>query len=224
MIVSSTPAITDSASVRNYLIGALRLDLIGPRPEDHALQYERLPYAPSHWYLTGFLAPAQAPHAQRVQDAGEELDEPGEPSQGSDDAGAPERGSGKRLFLPSSIGLSVLVDASTKHLEVTLAWGDYAPEPESPQDVESQSDRLGTGDEATTPRAQDRPALWTRRPRVEKVSIDLDATSEGATPECEVPGSDGLKIVWMTRTTQVRVAGRNTNTQAVSLFGTCQRP
>ena len=108
MTVVSTAPVNDSASVRDYLIEALRLDLIGPRIGDAALQYERLPSAPSRWYLTGFLAPTGAPDAQRAQDAEEELDEPSEPTQGGDDASAPERGSGKRVFLPSSMGLSLL--------------------------------------------------------------------------------------------------------------------
>ena len=76
MTVVSTSTVNDSASVRDYLIEALQLDLIGPRSGDEALQYERLPSAPSRWYLTGFLAPTGAPDAQRAQDAEEELDEP----------------------------------------------------------------------------------------------------------------------------------------------------
>ena len=103
----------DSASVRYGLTGALRIDLIGPRPGDKALQRERLPQAPSRWYLTGFLAPAGASDAQRAQDAEEEIDAPAEPMQGSDDSSTPERGSGKRAFPPSSTGLSILVDAET---------------------------------------------------------------------------------------------------------------
>ena len=51
--------ITDSASVRDYLTHALRLDLIGPRPDDAELAYEMLPHAPSRWYLTGFLLPSE---------------------------------------------------------------------------------------------------------------------------------------------------------------------
>ena len=128
MTVVSTATVNDSASVRDYLIEALRLDLIGPRTGDEVLQYERLPSAPSRWYLTGFLAPTGAPDAQRAQDAEEELDEPSEPTQGGDDASAPERGSGKRVFLPSSMGLSLLADASATRLDIALSWGDYAPE------------------------------------------------------------------------------------------------
>ena len=94
----STPPIPDGAAARQYLTDALRLDLIGPRPTDGALQDERLPQAPSRWYLTGFLVPANAPPEQRAQDTDEEFDEPAEPPHGGDDSGTPDRGSSKRNF------------------------------------------------------------------------------------------------------------------------------
>ena len=124
--VSQVP---DSASVRDYLTSALRLDLIGPRPEDTALANERIDHAPSRWYLTGFLVPSGAPESQRAQDAEEEFDVPEESAHGSDDSSVPERGSGKRNFLPSSMGMSILVTEDTTRLDVSVSWGDYKPEP-----------------------------------------------------------------------------------------------
>ena len=55
-----------SAAVREALVGALRLDLIGPRA-GHALERERLPgwVRPSNWYLTEFLVSRGAPVGQR---------------------------------------------------------------------------------------------------------------------------------------------------------------
>ena len=41
----------DSVSVRRYLCNALRIDLVGPRPGNAALQHERLPQVPSRRYL-----------------------------------------------------------------------------------------------------------------------------------------------------------------------------
>ena len=128
---------TDSVSVRRYLCDALRIDLVGPRPEDAALQHERLPQAPSRWYLTGFLAPGDAPEEQLAQDDEEALDEPAEPLHGSDDAGTPDRGSHKRLFLPSSMGLSLLVDEETQRLDIAVSWGDYAPDTADASDAAS---------------------------------------------------------------------------------------
>ena len=53
----------DAALIRTTLVDALRLDLVGPDPDEplHAAHAtETLPTAPSTWYLTGFLVPFQA--------------------------------------------------------------------------------------------------------------------------------------------------------------------
>ncbi len=52
------------ADVRTRLTHALRLDLIGPEPDEPQAP-ELLPVAPSRWYLTGFLVPWNAPAAQK---------------------------------------------------------------------------------------------------------------------------------------------------------------
>ena len=217
----------DSADVRHSLIEALRLDLIGPRPQDSDLQHERLPQAPSRWYLTGFLAPSEAPDAQRAQDAEEELDAPAEAVQGGDDSRTPECGSGKRAFLPSSIGLSVLVDAETQRLAVALSWGDYTPDAEAAEDGDAApgggEDRDEDKDEDDkTPRQSFRP--WVRRPRAANVAIDL-STVEAETPAPRaVPDSDGLELVCLARKTRVRTAEGERDSRAVSLFIVNRRP
>ena len=56
-----------SADVRTRLTAALALDLIGPAPgSSHA--NERIDRPPSRWYLTGFLAPWNAPATQKKDD------------------------------------------------------------------------------------------------------------------------------------------------------------
>ena len=93
--------------VRTSLVEALRLDLIGPE-KDSPLEAERLPQAPSRWYLTGFLVPLEADEQQKLEEtSGEEIDELDDGT-GSDDATVPEPPSAKRAYLPSSIGLSCL--------------------------------------------------------------------------------------------------------------------
>ena len=66
-----------SLEVRERLVEALNLDLIGPGA-DHDLASERLPgwVRPSNWYLTGFLIPAGAPPEQSGDtDEDDDLDE-----------------------------------------------------------------------------------------------------------------------------------------------------
>ena len=60
--------------VREQLVDALRLDLVGPEPGSE-LEREMLPQPPSRWYLTGFLVPPEAGEEQRSEEtAGEEVD------------------------------------------------------------------------------------------------------------------------------------------------------
>ena len=212
---TATP-LPDSASVRDHLIEALRLDLIGPRPGDEALRTERLPQAPSRWYLTGFLAPTGAPDAQRAQDAEEELDEPSEPAQGGDDASTPERGAGKRVFLPSSMGLSVLADPAATRLEVALSWGDYAPEEEPADDAASESGE--SSDESAAGSARRRFAPWVRRPRAETVDIDLESIRVGTPVRFDVPASGGLEVVCLVQKTRIRGGKGSLDARAISVF------
>ncbi len=80
---------TTSAQVRSQLVDALRLDLVGPRPDEpsHArYRDEILPIAPSKWYLTGFLVPYEAPVEQRTDDdADDSLDQQSRVVEGDDD-------------------------------------------------------------------------------------------------------------------------------------------
>ena len=170
---------TDSVSVRRYLCDALRIDLVGPRPGDAALQHERLPQAPSRWYLAGFLAPGDAPEEQLAQDSEEALDEPAEPLHGGGDASTPDRGSHKRIFLPSSMGLSMLVDEETKRLAVAVSWGDYAPETADTPEIADTSDAAG-GPEATgAPEAADGPGNASGLQDVPAESVTPAAREDG---------------------------------------------
>src|SRR5450432_985417 len=96
-----------SSDVREDLVEALRLDLVGP-DNAHSFAHELLPESPRRWYLTGFLVPTSAPAEQRSDAQGdEELDSPAETS-GGDDNAPPDRDA-RKSFLPSSMGVSVLL-------------------------------------------------------------------------------------------------------------------
>src|SRR5712692_8485749 len=113
-----------SAEIRADLVRALKLDLIGPEPgSEH--ESEVLPYPPTRWYLTGFLVPYEAPESQRRDAVSDEEIDALTLTPGTDDDERPERASGRKVFLPSSLGISVLVPPPTKSLHVTASWGDY---------------------------------------------------------------------------------------------------
>ena len=213
----------DSAAVRNSILDALRLDLVGPRPGEpghDAYTAEVLPVAPSKWYLTGFLVPYEAPAEQRSDDDSDEgLDEVDRPVEGDDD-NAPEATSARKAFFPSSMGLSVLVARETSELEVRIAWADYAP-------MADEADAGADGDEdpegEDTEDDSDRRSgfrSWRRLPRVSEVIVPLQ---EGAPTHIPVPGAEGLHVI-----SSVRPVGDTdlvaADTRSVSVFLVNQRP
>ena len=127
----------NARDVRDHLVEALKLDLVGPRA-GHALAEERLPgwVRPSNWYLTGFLIPSGTPPETRA-DADEDDDMGGEipASAGLAEESNEERKAAKKAFFPASMGVSFLVPQETRALTVTVwlgrlrADGDRGPKP-----------------------------------------------------------------------------------------------
>ncbi|CAB4344619.1 unannotated protein [freshwater metagenome] len=120
---------TNSLDVRNSLVEALRLDLVGP-DKGHLLADERLPgwVRPSNWYLTGFIIPSGTPLEKRGDD--DEDDDGGEvpPPGGLPEESNEDRKAAKKAFFPSSLGLSFLIAQGVQSLSVTVRWGDYTHE------------------------------------------------------------------------------------------------
>lgn len=222
-------ALSDSTGVRKFLVDALRLDLIGPRRQDEALRHERLPQAPSRWYLTGFLVPTNAPDKQRGQDSDEELDEPAEDIHGSDDTDTPDRGSGKRVFLPSSMGLSILVNKEASRLDIEVSWGDYTCEPLEERSKagheEQQASAVGEGAGAANGDVSWRRFQpWVRTPHAETVTIDLQALEFGVPRSFDLPRSGGLEVVCLVRPTKVQTLDDLLDARAISIFVVNRRP
>ena len=166
---SSSPA--DSKEVRDRLVRALRLDLIGPGA-GHDLAAERLPeyVRPSNWYLTGFLIPTGTPVAGSA-DADEDDDVEVVPERvGLEEESTEERKSAKKAYFPSSIGLSFLVRGETPTVDVTLRWGDY--------------ERREVGGADGKPMK-----VWQRTPGEQTVPVTLTESAQ-----YDVPDSGGLKL------------------------------
>jgi hypothetical protein len=133
---------TKCIDVRTGLVETLRRDLIGPGPDDTDLRDERLKENPSRWYLAGYLAPAPDGTGEEA----EETEDEGDPLVGEDEGADPETGraraaddplpdepSATKVRAPSSCGLTVLIDASVREIEVALTWGDYVTIPGGPR-------------------------------------------------------------------------------------------
>ena len=189
-----------SLEVRERLVEALRLDLVGPYP-GHALAEERLPgwMRPSSWYLTGFLIPTGTPPEKRA-DADENEDFELVPeSAGLAEESNEERKAAKKAYFPSSMGLSFLVPKDAHALTVTVLWGDYEL-----VEIEGSEGKV--------------VSVWQRRPREERLTVAL-AGDESPRVQ-DVPGSRGLQLQVAERTIETDELGERfpSGTRSVSVF------
>ncbi len=206
-----------SAEVRDRLVEALRLDLIGPGPEDEARAFEEIEGAPSRWYLTGFLVPeaGQEPEALAAE---EDLDA-GAEDPAADDAAPEERQVARVRLLPSSIGLSCLVAAGTERVRVRLFWGTYRPVPEEEEAAEAaRGVEVVTveeaGEEAPGPDRPPPPPRWRREPFACEDELVL-AGGEG-----RLEPAPGVELRWLFRP----APGEGAQPLLLSLFLTNRRP
>ncbi len=164
----------DSRAVRERLVEALQLDLVGPWA-GHELDAEQLPgrERPSNWYVAGFLIPTGTP-PERSGDADEDDDLDAVPeSAGLAEESNDERKAARKAFFPSSIGLSFLVPAACRELAVTVRWGDYAP---------AEIEEAGGG---KTP-------VWRRTAHEAALSVPLGGDAGPVVRD--VPDSGGLQL------------------------------
>ncbi|HEV2761770.1 MAG TPA: hypothetical protein VGV38_02155, partial [Pyrinomonadaceae bacterium] len=224
-------SVTTSESIRRELVEALRLDLVGPT-NDHVFARELLRESPTRWYLTGFLVPSGAPADQRTDaTATEEIDAAGE-GDATDDASTPDRAAARRTFLPSSMGLSVLVGPDVSTLQAIVSWGDYVSEGGAEEEsaeaetgtdqteaVSRENEQGSSGPDGAAPVAK-RARGYRRVLREETVSISLPPDPLKPTT-IEVPRSDGLVLVVTTRAVSATAIGSSRlpdGTRSVSVF------
>jgi len=185
--------------VRERLVEALELDLVGPWP-GHALADEMLPgwVRPSNWYLTGFLIPTDASAEQSADlDSDDELDEVPE-KDGLAEEGSEERGSAKKGFFPSSMGISALVASDARSLSVTVLWGEYTPDEHQAEGEKDEGDGGEGGGDGQGKGDGRRTSVWLRTPRKQVLDVRLDPNSSGPVT-IPVPESDGLEVYLLER-------------------------
>lgn len=191
---------TNSFEVRERLVEALRLDLVGPGA-GHSFANEQLPgwVRPSNWYLTGFLIPSGTPpEASADADESEDVEVVPETA-GLAEESNEERKAAKKGFFPSSMGLSFLVPKDANGFTVIVRWGDYTPEEFEGDDGKPVS-------------------VWQRRPREQGVVVKLAGTGEPVIHN--IPDSGGLQLhIMERRITADELAPRlPTDTRSVSVF------
>ena len=185
-----------SEDVRDAIVEALQLDLVGPT-NDHPFANELLPESPRRWYLTGYLVPTSLPTEGKQADEGEEddVDSPAAPVS-ADDGGDADKVVTRKGVLPSSLGLSVLVAPDVDSLVATVEWGDYVYEGPEGTEAGDGSASEGDGAIAALSRAVRGPQGYRRLPKSAQVTIPL----ANASPRLPLAGSDGLEILATVRT------------------------
>lgn len=169
----------NSNEVREEMVGALRLDIIGPTNADEHKD-EVLSFAPSKMYLAGFLAPKGASVEARSDDTGgDELEQLDSQIRNEGDDKAPEKSAKKKNFFPSSIGISCIVSEETKSLSVKVEWGEYHIL------SQEEAEKIDVGFE------QGRN-YWRRTPLVETATVDL---TKPIPDRIAVPNTLGLFLV-----------------------------
>jgi hypothetical protein len=197
---------TKSVEVREQLVRALRLDLVGPGVDDD-LAEEVLPgwVRPSNWYLTGFLVPSGAPEQQAADadeedDLGETPENAGLAEENSEDGKAAKKG-----YFPSSLGLSFLVSSEVRSVSVSVMWGDYVHEEVAGEDEKARQ-------------------LWRREPREQTVDLELTGSCDPCSKD--VPDSAGLQLQVLDRPVAGDGLGDRlpAGTRSVSVFLVNLRP
>ena len=119
------------------------------------------------------------------------------------------------------MGLSILVDAETRRIDVAVSWGDYAPDDDGAPDTAPQAgepDAAPERDDASGDRRSRRLAPWVRRPGAGAVAIDVEALPAGRSTPFRLPGGGGLAVVCLVRPTRVRTLEGFREARAISLF------
>jgi hypothetical protein len=169
------PVPANSLEVRERLVEALKLDLVGPWGAGHPFAEEKLRgwERPSKWYLTGFLIPSGTPPEESGDaDEDDEMEEVPK-SEGSAEESTEDRKAAKKGYFPSSMGLSFLVSRETSEIVAWVRWGDYT------------RGEIGGEDDKPLP-------IWQRRPREETIVVALAGAADPV--PYDVPGSDGLQL------------------------------
>ncbi|MEA2495914.1 MAG: hypothetical protein QOJ29_3825 [Thermoleophilaceae bacterium] len=173
----------DGHTVRERLVNALRLDLLGPETPDEVLNQ-----SPNTRYLVGMLAPSGTP-LDPVEDETFEASESDEPTDGQ----APMAAS----LDPSSIGISFAIEVGARPVRVDMRWGEYE-KVETHEELDAEESPAVERNDATA----DGAGKQTRR------SVDWPRTQHEASHELPVAATVGLQRIELAPGLELQWLGR----------------
>ncbi|HFD17067.1 MAG TPA: helicase [Rhodospirillales bacterium] len=186
MTIASSGSVS-AAEIRERLVEALRLDLVGPGPDDRVHHEELIPRPPSRWYLTGWLESIQVPTEKEVAEeirarreelaSDEDLDSAVE-NPAADDSEPVERVARRGGLFPSAIGLTCLLAPEAETVRVLLDWGEYEE-----VEVSAENGEIGDGSQ-DEPGQDDRETRYWRRHHFHE-EIEVSAREDRTYPVAE---------------------------------------
>jgi hypothetical protein len=153
-----------------------------------------------------------------------DLEEPAEEGAGgaAGDDVQPDAPSSKRRFLPSSIGLTVLLPPDVREIEARVCWGDYRTEPPLSEDL-FLPDEGEAVDEDGKRKKQERPFVdWVREPREQTVRLVVPdgRGNPVVVPESAAPqrAGGGLTLESLARLFDFPTPDGNKQVRALTVF------
>lgn len=217
--VISTSIAPAKRIVRDQMVDALRRELMGPwHPEDPTDPSEEFPTAR---YIVGRLAPQDSEIDTAENDSLPTGD--GDDGETGEASFEPPQVLG---FMPSSMGLSFVLDDTCDEIDVHIAWGQYYRAEEAPERNE-----VGDGydeDETEWNSSQRSKFIWRREPR-QGVVRNLIVGNKGPLPEVKLHPKHapaGIKVEGLAEE-EVCIQGvvyEIHGQRAISLFLVNQRP
>lgn len=163
--------------VRDQMVDALRRELMGPwHPEDETDPSEEYPTAR---YIVGRLAPQDLKIDDVENDALPTGDDDGETGEASFE---PPQVLG---FMPSSMGLSFVLNDTCDKVDVHIGWGQYLRAEEAPERPPMEGSDESEEDEGQWDAPQRSKFVWRREQR-EGVVRGLDVSKKGPLAEVKL--------------------------------------
>ncbi|AGK97123.1 DISARM system helicase DrmA [Clostridium pasteurianum] len=150
------------SAVRNKILEALRIDLMGPLEEK-----EKLDESPLSSYITGMLYPHKTSISPDVEYENEDFTSIRDEDCGEEEEDEVEEIIGTKFKLQSSMGIRFYVNNNIQKLKVKVKWGQYYKDKLKPENDNNDEKKKKSG-----------RTVFIRVPKEEEIILDLASTNK----------------------------------------------